>query len=112
MRRRNASTSRYNLGKSASAGAGISNQSGPAVLCLSYNRDQVGRIAYNFCLHTSFFSFFVRGFPDFVSSGGGIGGAGPERKAVDFSRRSISGSQIEDGLRKCFDLLSEGPLRK
>jgi len=39
---------------------------------------------------TSFISFFVRGFPDFVSSGGGMGGAGPERDD-EFSRRSISG---------------------
>lgn len=54
----------------------------------------------------------MRGFPEFVSSGGGTGGAGPERKADDFSRRSTSGSRIEDGPRRSFDLLSAGPLKK
>src|SRR5258705_10020656 len=61
---------------------------------------------------TSFISFFVRGLPDFVSSGGGMGGAGPERRADEFSRRSIAGSRIENGPRRTFDLLSAGPLRK
>ena len=41
-----------------------------------------------------------------------MGGAGPERKVDDFSRRSISGSRIEDGPRRRFDLLSAGPLIK
>lgn len=49
----------------------------------------------------------MRGFPDFVSSGGGTGGAGPENEKIDFSRRSISGSRIKDGV-----LVSRGPLRK
>lgn len=62
-------------------------------------------------LHTSFLSFFERGFPDFVSSGG-MGGAGAVRKAVDFSKRSTSGSRIADKLRRRLDLPLAGPLRK
>lgn len=46
---------------------------------------------------TSFFCLWVRGFPDFVSSGGGIGGAGTRREDEAFSADSTSGSRIDDG---------------
>jgi hypothetical protein len=45
---------------------------------------------------TAFFSFFVRGFPDFVSSGGGIGGAGTDKADDSCSSFSTSVSRIEE----------------
>ena len=45
---------------------------------------------------TSFFCFFVSGFPDFVSSGGGIGGSGTTIDDEAFSACSISGSRIDE----------------
>jgi len=42
--------------------------------------------------HTCFLSFFVNGFPDFVNSGGGMGGAGV---AYAFSANSASGPRRE-----------------
>ncbi len=41
---------------------------------------------------TAFRSFFVRGFPEDESSGGGIGGAGAESEDVASSARLTSGS--------------------
>lgn len=52
-------------------------------------------MVFYFKKRTSFLCFLVKGFPDFVSSGGGVGGAGPSRNAVAFSSFSSSGSRIE-----------------
>lgn len=46
---------------------------------------------------TSFFSLFVSGLPDFVSSAGGNGGAGADIEDEAFSASSISGSRIDVG---------------
>ena len=46
---------------------------------------------------TSFFSFLVNCFPDFVSSSGRIGGAGRDVELVALSARSTSGSLIDSG---------------
>lgn len=51
-------------------------------------------------MFTSFFCFFVNGVPDFVSSAGGIGGAGADIEAVALSVRSTSGSLNDDGPSK------------
>ena len=47
--------------------------------------------------HTAFFSFLVRGLPDFVSSEGGAGGAGTERDDDASITRSASRSRMADG---------------
>ena len=46
---------------------------------------------------TAFFSFLVSGFPDFVSSGGGTGGAGAESDEDNFVTRSASRSRTANG---------------
>lgn len=46
---------------------------------------------------TSFLSLFVSGFPDFVSSGGGMGGAGTAKDDETCSASSTSGSRMEEG---------------
>lgn len=50
---------------------------------------------------TSLFSFFVSGFPDLVSSGGGIGGAGREVEPVACRVNSTSGSRINEEPSRC-----------
>ena len=50
---------------------------------------------------TAFFSFLVNGLPDFVSSGGGTGGAGAASDEANSITRSASRSRTANGASFC-----------
>jgi hypothetical protein len=73
----------------------LSRQSGALTNANYSGFHMVSDLSYK--LLTALSSFLVKGFPDFVSSGGGKGGAGIEYDDDAFSASSTSGSRMEEG---------------
>lgn len=74
---------------------------GRAGRCLNYSFADTARLPSGFPQGPLLrLSLFVSGFPDFVSSGGGIGGAGTTKEDETCSARSTSGSGKERGLSR------------